>query len=242
MRSGQLAHLTGVSTDTLRHYERLGLLPLPQRTDGNYRQYPPASQQRVELIQRAMAVGFSLSELKTILAERDSGGAPCRHVRALMHSKIRDIDEQIRSVLPADVSADGRPISGDQALRSEDGKKCLPHHWSLPRLYLRFIYRPRAQRIPATVPAKVTARNTLKSGGSDPAFLVFSRPKKFSGSLPPVTALWCARVPGRHETASLLAARVSGSGEVDFTPLLHPCNAKSHRMFWPQKSSVGRLA
>jgi DNA-binding transcriptional MerR regulator len=99
MRSGQLAHLTGVSTDTLRHYERLGLLPLPQRTDGNYRQYPPASQQRVELIQRALAVGFSLTELKTILAVRDSGGAPCRHVRALMHSKIREIDKQIGNLV-----------------------------------------------------------------------------------------------------------------------------------------------
>src|SRR5258706_12850019 len=54
MRSGQLAHLTGVSTDTLRHYERLGLLPLPQRTAGNYREYSPASQQRGELIQRAL--------------------------------------------------------------------------------------------------------------------------------------------------------------------------------------------
>ena len=50
MRSGQLARLTGVSTDTLRHYERLGLLALPQRTAGNYRDYSPASQQRVELI------------------------------------------------------------------------------------------------------------------------------------------------------------------------------------------------
>jgi len=60
MRSGQLAHLTGVSTDTLRHYERLGLLPLPQRTAGNYREYPPASQLRVELIQRALTIGFSL--------------------------------------------------------------------------------------------------------------------------------------------------------------------------------------
>ena len=63
MRSGQLAHLTGVITDTLRHYERLRLLPQPQRTPGNYRDYPPASQQRVELIQGALAIGFCLSEL-----------------------------------------------------------------------------------------------------------------------------------------------------------------------------------
>ena len=99
MRSGQLARLTGLSTDTLRHYERLGLLPLPRRTSGNYREYLPASQQRVELIQRALSVGFSLTELKAILAVRDKGGAPCRHVRDLMRSKIRDVNQQIRNLV-----------------------------------------------------------------------------------------------------------------------------------------------
>ena len=98
MRSGQLAHLTGLSTDTLRHYERLGLLPLPQRTAGNYREYPPPSRQRVELIQRALTIGFSLSELKTILAVRDRGGAPCRHARELLHSKIALVDRQIATL------------------------------------------------------------------------------------------------------------------------------------------------
>jgi DNA-binding transcriptional MerR regulator len=98
MRSGQLARLTGVSTDTLRHYERLGLLPRPQRTAGNYRAYLPTSQQRVELIQRALAIGFSLSELKTILAIRDGGGAPCRRVRELLKSKIFQVDLQLRNL------------------------------------------------------------------------------------------------------------------------------------------------
>ena len=65
MRSGQIAHRTGVSTDTLRHYERLGLLAKPLRTTGNYRSYTPESEQRVQLIQRALSVGFSLLELKT---------------------------------------------------------------------------------------------------------------------------------------------------------------------------------
>lgn len=99
MRSGQLARLTGVSTDTLRHYERLGLLPRPQRTAANYREYPQTSQQRVELIQRALTIGFSLTELKTILDVRDTGGAPCGHIRALMHSKIRTMDQQIRNMV-----------------------------------------------------------------------------------------------------------------------------------------------
>jgi|SRR5438445_9652237 len=98
MRSGQLARLTGVSTDTLRHYERLRLLPLPQRTAGNYREYPPTFQQRVELIRRAITIGFSLAELKTILSVRDMGGAPCHHVRDLMRSKILEMDQQIRNL------------------------------------------------------------------------------------------------------------------------------------------------
>ncbi len=99
MRSGQLARQTGVSTDTLRHYERLGLLPLPQRTAGNYREYPPPSPQRVELIQRALTIGFSLAELKVILAVRDEGGAPCRHVRDLLRSKIHNLDQQIKNLV-----------------------------------------------------------------------------------------------------------------------------------------------
>ena len=98
MRSGQLAHLTGVSTDTLRHYERLGLVPLPQRTAANYREYSPASQQRVELIQRALTIGFSLSELKTILAVRDKRGAPCRRARELLNSKIVDVNRQVENL------------------------------------------------------------------------------------------------------------------------------------------------
>lgn len=117
MRSGQLARLTGVSTDTLRHYERLGLLPLPQRTAGNYRDYSTASQQRVELIQRALTIGFSLSELKAILAVRDKGGAPCRHVRALMHSKIRAVDEQIRNLVSLRVELNRLSKDWDKRLR-----------------------------------------------------------------------------------------------------------------------------
>ncbi len=99
MRSGQLARQSGVSTDTLRHYERLGLLPVPQRTAGNYREYPPTSPQRVELIQRALTIGFSLAELKTILAVRDNGGAPCYRVRGLLRSKIQHLDQQIKNLV-----------------------------------------------------------------------------------------------------------------------------------------------
>ena len=61
MRSGELARLVGVSTDTLRHYERLGLLEIPARTSGGYREYSSGSLERVRLIRRALSIGFSLS-------------------------------------------------------------------------------------------------------------------------------------------------------------------------------------
>jgi MerR family copper efflux transcriptional regulator len=109
MRSGQLARQTGVSTDTLRHYERLRLLPLP--TAGNYREYPPSSQQRVGLIQRALTIGFSLAELKTILTLRDKGDAPRRHVRDLLRSKIHNLDQQVKNQIVDHQTGDAPTIS-----------------------------------------------------------------------------------------------------------------------------------
>jgi DNA-binding transcriptional MerR regulator len=67
LRSGELARLTGVSTDTIRHYERLGILPKSQRTNGGYRMFPASAVERVQLAQRALQLGFSLNELSEIL-------------------------------------------------------------------------------------------------------------------------------------------------------------------------------
>jgi DNA-binding transcriptional MerR regulator len=63
-----VARATGVSTDTLRHYERKGLLPRVTRTAAGYRQHSAATVERVLLIQRALVVGFSLADLKRVLA------------------------------------------------------------------------------------------------------------------------------------------------------------------------------
>ena len=95
MRSGELARLAGISTDTLRHYERLGLLPPPSRTPGNYRNYPPQAAERVRLIRNALAMGFSLPELGRILRIRDQGGAPCQEVRRMAEEKVASIGKQI---------------------------------------------------------------------------------------------------------------------------------------------------
>jgi DNA-binding transcriptional MerR regulator len=90
-----LAAATGVSTDTLRHYERLGLLPGTERTRAGYRRYPPAMVERVRLIQRALVVGFSLKELGVALGQRDHGAPPCRKVRALMGDRLQALEARL---------------------------------------------------------------------------------------------------------------------------------------------------
>ena len=93
--SGELARQAGVSPDTLRHYERIGVLPRPPRTESGYRRYPPSAVDRVRLIRRALAIGFSLDELRKFLQVRDRGGAPCRNVRALAAVKLDQTEQRI---------------------------------------------------------------------------------------------------------------------------------------------------
>lgn len=93
-----LARATGVSTDTLRNYERKGLLPRVTRTAAGYRQYPAATVERVLLIQRALVVGFSLTDLKRVLGTRDRGGAPCRSVRVLVGERLDRLNQRIEEM------------------------------------------------------------------------------------------------------------------------------------------------
>jgi DNA-binding transcriptional MerR regulator len=95
----ELARLTGVSTDTLRHYERKGLIPKAPRTASGYRRYAPDAVARVLSIQRALVVGFSLDELARVFADRDRGGAPCRGVRALVGERLDGLDRRIEELI-----------------------------------------------------------------------------------------------------------------------------------------------
>jgi MerR family mercuric resistance operon transcriptional regulator len=95
LRSGEVAKVTGVSSDTLRHYEKLGLLPTPMRSQGGYRLYPPETVVRVQMIRSAVRVGFSLAELADVLKERRVGGAPCRKVAQLAAEHIEALNQKI---------------------------------------------------------------------------------------------------------------------------------------------------
>jgi DNA-binding transcriptional MerR regulator len=100
------------------------LLALPRRSSGNYRLYPPEAVDRVRLIRRALAVGFSLPELARILKVRDEGGSPCRQVKRLLEEKVFKMGKQIgdlaamRDQLRA-VLADW----GNQLARTSKGKQ-----------------------------------------------------------------------------------------------------------------------
>jgi DNA-binding transcriptional MerR regulator len=95
LRIGELAERAGVSADSVRHYERLGLLPTAARTDGGYRLFPPAAVERVQLIRNAVRVGFSLRQLAAFLGERQAGGAPCRNVRDAAGRILARVDAKI---------------------------------------------------------------------------------------------------------------------------------------------------
>jgi DNA-binding transcriptional MerR regulator len=90
-----MAARAGISPDSLRHYERLGLLPPPARNSSGYRLYSPAAVERLQLIRSAVRVGFSLRQLAEFLAERQAGGAPCRKVRGAAERILASVDDQI---------------------------------------------------------------------------------------------------------------------------------------------------
>lgn len=95
LRSSAVARQVGVSPDTLRLYERKGLLrPLGRSTNG-YRCYSHDSVERIRLIRAALSIGFTLQELQPILKLRDAGGVPCRKVRDLAETKLKNLERRL---------------------------------------------------------------------------------------------------------------------------------------------------
>ena len=101
MTIGELGRQTGVSADTIRYYERIGLMPRPHRTPGGYRDYPAGAGNRLTVIRNAVQLGFPLREIAKVLRIRDAGGAPCRQVRDYARELVSEIEQRI-SRLQAD--------------------------------------------------------------------------------------------------------------------------------------------
>ena len=99
LRAGAIARMTGVSRDTVRYYERRGLLPRVPRDANGYRKYPESAVRRVIVVRRALDAGFSIRELSQVLRERDAGGAPCRQVLAIGRDRLVDLERRIEGLI-----------------------------------------------------------------------------------------------------------------------------------------------
>ncbi len=95
MRIGEVARQAGVNVQTLRYYERRGLLPEPKRSDGNYREYEAGTASRVRFIKRAQALGFELEEIKELLDLHDAPNRAPAKVRRLAEDKLAEIERKL---------------------------------------------------------------------------------------------------------------------------------------------------
>jgi len=98
VRIGELGKKLNLSAKTIRYYEEIGLLPDPGRSPSGYRDYGDGAIERLRFIKAAQAVGFSLGEIREILAFRDRGATPCQHVTLLIERHAQEIAERIRAL------------------------------------------------------------------------------------------------------------------------------------------------
>lgn len=96
---GQVAKKTGVGVETLRYYEREGLVEEPPRRESGYRQYPEEVVKRIHFIKRAQQLGFSLKEIAELFALRVDPTTPSREVKRRAEAKLADIEHKIEELL-----------------------------------------------------------------------------------------------------------------------------------------------
>lgn len=119
LRIGDLARGTDTKVETIRYYERIGILPAPKRTAGNYRSYGPDHLSRLSFIRRARDLGFSLEEVRHLLSLSDQKNRSCSSVDAIARKHLEDIDRKIadlrslRRELGSIIDGCGRGIIAD---------------------------------------------------------------------------------------------------------------------------------
>lgn len=99
MRTGEVADKAGVNTQTLRYYERRGLLDAPPRTPGGYREYPSSAVSLLRFVKRAQQLGFSLGEIDELLNLADGGPDNCDIARALAETHLVELDRKIADLV-----------------------------------------------------------------------------------------------------------------------------------------------
>jgi DNA-binding transcriptional MerR regulator len=95
MKIGEIASQAGVTVDTVRFYERVGVLPTPARTESGYRDYTPDTVERIQLTRELQAIGFTLADAIAGLAAHDAGGATCESERWRLQVVLDRVDAKL---------------------------------------------------------------------------------------------------------------------------------------------------
>lgn len=98
MKVGELAKKAGINLETMRYYERIGLMPKPNRKESGYRYYDETDLARVRFIVRSKELGFTLKETKELLSMRIDSDTKCEDVKDLAQRKITDIQMRIKDL------------------------------------------------------------------------------------------------------------------------------------------------
>ncbi len=98
MKIGELAQVAQCSVETLRYYEKEGLLPAPARTSGNFRKYGPTHVERLRFIRNCRALDMSHDEIRTLLQLANQPGEDCGSINTLFDEHIAHVDERIREL------------------------------------------------------------------------------------------------------------------------------------------------
>ena len=95
MKIGEIARAADVSVDTVRFYERVGVLPTPERTESGYRDYEPRTVERIRFTRELQAIGFTLADAVDALAAHDAGGATCESERWRLDAALARVDAKL---------------------------------------------------------------------------------------------------------------------------------------------------
>ena len=98
LKIGDVARFSGIGIEALRFYEKSGLLDKPSRTESGYRMYSRDVLDRLAFIKQAQALGFSLDEIRRIIADARAGASPCDEVREIVRRRLEELDERMREL------------------------------------------------------------------------------------------------------------------------------------------------
>lgn len=129
-RIGELSRESAVNLETIRYYERIGLLQQPARNASGYRCYQPEDVRRLSFIRRGRELGFSIDELKTLLQLADHPQSPCAEADQLAQAHLQQVDariadlQQMRSVLKTLVGCSSSSAEHCRLLETLDRRSC----------------------------------------------------------------------------------------------------------------------